>query len=143
MAEEKKTYQELVEREIALLNALSEALLAARTAIVSCKLGDLQETINEQKRLCGMMVSNTSEIRRNYPLAAVNRQNEALACGLRQKWQQARLKLQQLNKEHIALLHRSRRTVNAVLNGFRSFEGDYATAALQQTAKGAALRERA
>ena len=62
---------------------------------------------------------------------------------LREKWQKAHARVHQLNKEVQGVLWRSRRTVNALVNAFRMFEGDYAVEALKQTSSGNAMQERA
>ena len=137
------SYRELLEKQIQLLDALSAALTAGTAAIVTVQIGELELCIAEQKRLCVQLASSNSEIRRAYPLAALPQEGTRLSHDLRRRWQDARNRLQKFNQEQQALLQRSRRTVNAVLNGFRSFEGTYATEAINQTALGLELRERA
>ena len=139
----KKSYQELLEREISLLNALSDSLIAAKDAIVSFKVQDLEETIGAQKLLSGQIAANNAEMRRTYPLAAMQDREQISIRALQARWQESRSRLQKLNFEHQVLLLRTRRTISAILNGFRSFEGNYAAEALRQQAAGNSLRERA
>jgi len=143
MTQESNTYREFVEQHVRLLNALSDALEAGRDAIVSFRLPDVQDRIDEQKRLCILLGSLHTEMRRRFPLAPSNQESLRDAGDLRRRFHDARQRLRRLNREQQALLQRSRRTVNALLNGFRSFEGTYASEALQQTTGGSPLRERA
>jgi len=139
MTAESKNYEHFLEQHIHLLNALSDALVAGKSAIVNFRVADLEESIARQKHLCIQIASLNTEIRRTCLLASSQR----AAGNLPQLLQDARNRLQSRNREHQALLQRSRRTVNAMLNGLRSFEGDYAAEALQQTISGAVLQERA
>ena len=142
MMPQPKTYQQFVEHHICLLQELSDSLEAGRAAIVSFRLQDFEESINDHKRLCVQISALNTEVRRAFPLAALNQSSVAIAGDLSRRLQQARERLQKLNTEQQALLLRSRRTVNAMLNGFRSFEGSYAAEARKQTSGGASLLER-
>ena len=132
MNAEKKSYQDLLEQEISLFNALSDSFLTAKNAIVSVNVQEFEHSVAAQKILCGRIAANSAEIRRACPLAAMQGGGDPSLLVLRKKWQEARVRLQKLNFEHQVLLLRARHTVNAVLNGFRSFEGNYAVEAMQQ-----------
>jgi len=141
MNAEKKSYQDLLEQEISLFNALSDSFLTAKNAIVSLNLQEFEHLVAAQKILCGRIAANNAEIRRDHPLAGMQGGGEPSVLALQKTWREARARLQKLNFEHQVLLLRARHTVNAVLNGFRSFEGNYAVEAMQQGSH--SFRERA
>ena len=142
MSRKAKSYEQLLEQDIALVESLCEALQAARTAIVACKIHDLEESIGEQRRLHGQLVATDQELLRAPAPEPASLLDGSVLRGLRQKWQESRTRLHQLNVQQEAWLHRSQRTLNAVLNGFRTFAGNYAADALRQTPS-SAMQERA
>ena len=142
MTAQTKSYQDLLEQQILLFDALSDALASGTSAIVSLQIGEVEVCIVEQKRLCVQIAASNTEIRRAYPLAALPQGNTRLSNEVRRRWCDARKRLQKFNHEQQALLQRSRRTVNAVLNGFRTFECTYANEAMKQTVRDPALQER-
>ena len=137
------TYRELLELEIGLLNALSTALDNAKAAIASCKIQELEENTVMQRRLCAELESANRQIFRVKPHATAQGSEEGSLAGLRESWRKAHARVQQLNKEVQGVLWRSQRTVNALLNAFRMFEGNYAVEALKQTSGSRAIEERA
>lgn len=137
------TYPELLEREISLLNALSGALTAAKSAIVSCRIQELEESTAIQRNLCAELETANAETRRVGPPASPAGDEEWPVTELRERRQKAHASAQQLNKEVQEVLWRSQRTVNALVNAFRMFEGNYAVVALKQTSHVRTLQERA
>jgi hypothetical protein len=142
MSQQKITYGELLEQEIGVLDALSAALATAKAAIAGCKIQELEESTLLQRRLCTQLEKGSAEIRRVQPPAAMQGQEEGTMAELRGRWQKAHASVQQLNKEVQGVLWRSQRTVNALVNAFRMFEGTYAVEALKQTSSGHAMQER-
>ena len=143
MSGEKQTYRELLEQEIGLLNALSTALTTTKAAIASCKIQELEESTVIQRNLCAQLETASVEIRRVSPQGLPAGQEAAPVAELRERLQKAHAKVQQLNKEVQGVLWRSQRTVNALVNAFRMFEGNYAVEALKQTSSMRAMQERA
>src|SRR5258708_27195056 len=143
MSTERPTYSELLEREIGLLNSLSTALTNAKAAIASCKIQELEESTVIQRHLCAQMETTSVEIRRVKPQALPAGHEAGTVTELRERWQKECARVQQLNKEVQGLLWRSQRTVTALLNAFRMFEGNYAAEALKQTSNVRAMQERA
>ena len=143
MSTEKPTYSELLEREIGLLNALSTALTSAKAAIASCKIQELEESTVIQRHLCAQMETASVGIRRLQPQALPAGREAGTVAELRERWQKAHARVQQLNKEVQGVLWRSQRTVNALLNAYRMIEGNYAVEALRQTSNVRAMQERA
>ena len=143
MSQEKITYRELLEQEIGVLDALSTALATAKSAIASCKIQELEESTVIQRHLCAQMETTSVEIRRVKPQTLPAGHEAGTVPELRERWQKACARVRQLNKELQGLLWRSQRTVNALLNAFRMFEGNYAVEALKQTSNVRAMQERA
>ena len=134
-------YLDLLEQRILLLRSLSDALVAARTDIVSFDLDGLEARITDQGRLCGQIHSLDAHIDRlqlqcsiglaaspeyralqmpTPPMSDDRRLQETLG---RLHETQARVK--QLNDAHQVLLRRSRRTIGALLNSYHSFALTY------------------
>jgi hypothetical protein len=144
MSEANSSYQELLEKRIELLDSLASALLASRSAMAACDINGLEARIAQQQTVCAEIQSLDEQIKRlQYQSVAHLRLggpeesvdgSPKLAVTLR-RLHQAQEVVKQLNNAHQALVARSRRTVNALLNSLHSFEGNYRDAALQQAAK--------
>jgi len=141
MIAETARYRELQEQKIGLLEALCDALIAAKTAIVSCKIQELEESLNAQWSLCAQLQAADAELRGVQLQEAEAGRDVAPDEELKPRWQRVIERVQQLNKEQKALTERSRRTVNILLNALQTFEGNYAAAALKQASSGVATQE--
>jgi hypothetical protein len=144
MTKENTTYLELLEKRIALLNSLSSALLASRSAMAAFDINGLESRIAQQQALCTEIQQLDEQTERlQYQCAAHLRMRgteEAVANSPELetaliRLHQAQSAVKQLNTAHQALVSRSRRTVNALLNSLHTFEGNYRSTALQQNAK--------
>ncbi len=129
---------ELLEQRIVLLGSLSDALLAARTAVVSFDLDGLEARIADQHRLCGEIRSLDHHIEQLQfqcaaplsprPDKSVTQAPNHDDRGLREtvdRLNQAQVRVKQLNDAHQVLLRRSRRTVGALLTAYHSFALTY------------------
>jgi hypothetical protein len=136
----------LLERRIALLGSLAEALSAASSSTVAFDIDGLEARISEQERLCNEIRSLDSQLdtmqRRCASQAVLSGISASMAPGAtdsadlrnaaaRLKHVQTRVK--ELNDAHQALLQRSRRTVFALLRSYHSFaSGTYANPSAPQ-----------
>jgi FlgN protein len=138
MSAETTRYLELLEERLALLGSLAAALTAARTDIISLDITGLEARIAEQEKLCTKIRSLDSQLDRvqrqcithmapasvQIPASTTDsdviRRRETLA-----RLTQVQANVKQLNDEHQALLRRSRRTVSALLNSYRTFAMTY------------------
>lgn len=143
MSKENGTYLEMLEQRIDLLNSLSATLLAARAAMAAFDIDGLESRIARQQMLCGEIQQLDEQTERlQYQCAAHLRMHgsEETVAGTPEleaallRLHQAQASVKQLNSAHQALVKRSRRTVTALLNSLHTFEGNYRSAALQQTA---------
>jgi len=133
-------YFELFRERIALLTTLADALTVARLEVISFDVAGLERRIADQQRLCTQIRAVDSE------LVGIQRQcASALDAGAAKPGMAApdtqRLRdltvrlsavqstVKQLNAAHQALLLRSRRTANALLNSYRSFAETYSNPA--------------
>ena len=141
-------FLELLERRIVLLGSLADALVAARSDVVSFDLDGLEARIADQEHLCGEIRSLDANIDRvqtrcatqldasrdSTPTASdpeTRRMQETLS-----RLRQAQVSVKQLNDAHQHLLRRSRRTVGALLNSYRSFAMTYSDPASTRVALG-------
>lgn len=151
MSTESARFLELLECRLALLGSLAEALSAARLDVVSLDITGLEERVREQERLCREIRTLDSELDRVQKqcgarvAAGSNRASaggdaetpEAQRCRETiERLARVQSKVKQLNQEHQALLRRSRRTVNALLNSYHSFAMTYANPAEERVAVG-------
>ena len=138
MSAETTRYLELLEERLALLGSLATALTAARLDIVSLDIDGLEARISEQDHLCAEIRSLDVQLDRvqlqcsahlglaspQVPEAASDpafiRRRETL-----DRLTRVQASVKQLNNEHQALLRRSRRTVNVLLNSYHSFAMTY------------------
>ena len=146
MGTESQKLLALLERRIALLGSLAEALSAASSSTVAFDIDGLEARISEQERLCNEIRSLDSQLdtvqRRCASQAVLSGISASMAPGAtdsaelknaaaRLKHVQARVK--ELNDVHQALLQRSRRTVFALLRSYHSFaSGTYANPSAPQ-----------
>lgn len=138
MSAETTRYLELLEERLALLGSLATALGAARADIVSLDINGLEARIGEQERLCNeirLLDTQLDRVQRQCTAhlggvagqmlasatdSEITRRRETL-----NRLARVQASVKQLNKEHQALLRRSRRTVSALLNSYRSFALTY------------------
>lgn len=153
MSAETTRFLGLLENRLALLGSLAEALSAARVDVVSLDITGLEGRIGEQERLCreirmldgeldrvqkqcGARVASGSN-RASVDASAGTETLEAKRCReTMERLTRAQSKVKQLNQEHQALLRRSRRTVNALLNSYHTFAMTYANPADERVAVG-------
>ena len=138
MSAETTRYLELLEERLALLGSLATALTAARLDIVSLDIDGLEARISEQDRLCAGIRSLDAQLDRVQLQCSAHlgltspqiREAPSDPAFIRRRETLDRLtrvqaSVKQLNNEHQALLRRSRRTVNVLLNSYHSFAMTY------------------
>jgi hypothetical protein len=142
---EAERYWGLLERRLALLAALSQTLADSRADFISLDLEGIRGRIAEQQRFCGQIRALDQDITaaqvRCARLAGVPCVSDAirwpdaaalepaLAARLQETLRRvaaAQSQLQQLNNAHQALLRRSQRTVQVLVNLFQSHAPTYA-----------------
>jgi hypothetical protein len=123
---ERERYLELLERRLTLLGDLAGALRASTEALVQLDLDTIHRKVGEQERLC-------HEIRSlDRGLDVLQRKCRAgLAPGgdcpaLLARMAEAQAEVRTLNRKHAALVRRSRRTLEAMMNFLRSTSPTYA-----------------
>jgi hypothetical protein len=142
-------FLELLEQRIELLGSLADALVSARSDVVSFDLDGLEARIAKQERLCLEIRSvdaRIDEVQRQCaaqlrplpgepPTDAARhdrrRMRETLA-----RLQEVQANVQRLNDAHQLLLRRSRRTVGALLNSYHSFAMTYSDPSSVRTSIG-------
>lgn len=151
MNAETQQYLELLERRIALLGSLAEALVAARTDIVSLDIDGLESRIKQQERLCMEIRALDPQLDRVQRQCAThlgvaskisvnskeNSDTNAVSATL-QRLHEMQASVKKLNDSHQILLRRSRRTVVSLLNSYHSFAMTYSDPATPR----ATVRER-
>ena len=138
MSAEITRFLELLEQRIALLGSLADALVSARSDVVSFDLDGLEARIAKQERLCVEIRSVDARIDQVQRQCAAQlhpvpgelptdsprhdrlRMRETLT-----RLQEIQARVQRLNHVHQSLLRRSRRTVGALLNSYHSFAMTY------------------
>jgi hypothetical protein len=136
------TYEEVFERKLALVRRLCNALSAAKAAIVSCKIEELEREIAEQFRLCGELQALDSNFFR-LPVSDIQGDaTQGRGRELLEQLQFATTEVKRLKGEQQALVNRSRRTVNALQNALRSFAGYYNAETVEQSPVAATVLER-
>jgi hypothetical protein len=146
MQTESKKYLELLERRLALLDRLTEALSSARGDLVAMDLESIRAGIREQQGLCASISSLDQEISRAqaHAMALTGTPVRAeiswpAASGVEQELRERiRLTLERVartqqdlrrrNNTHQALLRRSSRTVGVLLNLLQSQAPTYDSA---------------
>jgi hypothetical protein len=133
---------ELVERRIALLLALSQALTAASESVVGFDLTGLEARIIEQERICTDIAALDRRIdhvqARLAKAAPPGRADETKLGAALMRLRETQDRVKSLNRSHQLLLQRSRRTACALLHSYQSFVADiYENPAAQQLAESA------
>ena len=150
MSADAARYLDLLERRLGLLGSLASALTAARTDIVSLDIAGLESRIADQEKLCAEIHSLDTHLDRVQqqcvthavaPAPASN-PNSARCREILARLAQAQATVKRLNDEHRALLRRSRRTVHALLNSYRSFAMTYANPSDSHASPSAGLSAR-
>lgn len=125
-------YLNLLEKRLGLLDSLASTFSAARVDVVALDLDGLHRRIGEQERLCTEIRSldaRLDEVQRqcakHAPAESANPGDSLRCSDMLARLQQAQQNVKQLNSQHQALLRRSRRTVNALLNSYHSFAMTY------------------
>jgi hypothetical protein len=137
----------LLEQRITLLGSLADALVSARADVVGLDINGLEARIAGQQRICLEISALDPEIDRFQRQCAAHldlssaqmpftssessRIPEALA-----RLRAVQSSVQELNAAHQALLQRSRRTVAALLNSYRSFSMTYVDPSAPRTSIG-------
>jgi hypothetical protein len=136
----------LLERRLTLLDSLSKTLAESRNQFISMDLEAIGARIAEQEQICAQIRSLDAEITSAQVRCAERAgvrpcrdaiawldlgdgdgdggQNEQIRLTLR-RVAEAQTKLKRLNDAHQAMLRRSRRTVNVLLNLFNSYAPTY------------------
>jgi hypothetical protein len=141
---ESTRYLKLLERRLDLLGALSDTLAKSRTDFVSMDLGAMERRIAEQEQFCKQIRSLDADITNaqvrcaqsaglrpctdaiSWPPATGGdvRQDEQIQITLG-RIAAAQVELKRINDSHQAMLRRSKRTVQVLLNLFNSFAPTY------------------
>lgn len=144
MTSESTRYLKLLERRLDLLGALSDTLAKSRTDFVSMDLSAMEQRIAEQEQFCKQIRSLDADITNaqvrcaqsaglrpctdaiSWPPATGGdvRQDEQIQITLGQI-AAAQVELKRINDSHQAMLRRSKRTVQVLLNLFNSFAPTY------------------
>ncbi|MGA2509768.1 MAG: flagellar export chaperone FlgN [Candidatus Acidiferrales bacterium] len=144
MTSESTRYLKLLERRLDLLGALSDTLAKSRTDFVSMDLGAMERRIAEQEQFCKQIRSLDADITNaqvrcaqsaglrpctdaiSWPPATGGdvRQDEQIQITLG-RIAAAQVELKRINDSHQAMLRRSKRTVQVLLNLFNSFAPTY------------------
>jgi uncharacterized coiled-coil protein SlyX len=150
MSADTSRYLDLLERRLALLGSLASALAAARTDVVALDITGLESRIADQEKLCAEIRSLDAHLDRVQQQCATHAvapapasDSNSLRCReTLARLAQAQATVKRLNDEHRALLRRSRRTVNALLNSYHSFAMTYANPANPHPSRSAAASAR-
>ncbi len=144
MTSESTRYLKLLERRLDLLGALSDTLAKSRTDFVSMDLGAMERRIAEQEQFCKQIRSLDADITNAQVRCAQSaglrpctdaiswspasggdvRQDEQIQITLG-RIAAAQVELKRINDSHQAMLRRSKRTVQVLLNLFNSFAPTY------------------
>src|ERR1700759_547216 len=128
---------EILDRRIALLESLAKSLAAAREEAVGLNVDEFEERIREQESFCAQIqdldrqisrIQKDSEAQLRWSadtFVTLQAQPEARLQQTLTRLNEAQATVQRLNSEHKVLLRRSRRTVSALLNSYRSFALTY------------------
>jgi hypothetical protein len=141
---ESAQYLGLLERRLGLLDGLSKALVDSRGDFISLDMEAVHKRISEQEQFCRQIQSLDTEITRaQVHCAEASRakpcanaifwpgspdEEAATSDRIRAAMERvaaAQSELKRLNNAHQAMLRRSRRTVNALLNLFQSYAPTY------------------
>lgn len=122
---ERERYLELLERRLALLGDLAESLRASTAALVGMDLERIDQKVGEQENLCLEIQSldrglDDLQKRCSTGLAPGSEPAAVLA-----RMADAQAEVRALNRKHAALVRRSRRTLDAMLNFLHSASDTY------------------
>jgi flagellar biosynthesis/type III secretory pathway chaperone len=130
---------ELLERKLALLAELAAALRASTDALVRLDIETIHQSVGNQERLCGEIRSldrGLDALERRWAAELAGRREGGEMDALFERVASARAEVRQLNQRHAALVRRSRRTLDAMLNFLRSAAPTYADPRLGGTPAG-------
>jgi hypothetical protein len=134
---ENTQFLELLDRRIGLLGSLAAALIAARTDVVGFDLTGLETRIADQEHLCRDIRSldvNIDRVQRRCAAQlgaapdSVGAASHPDSLRMREtlgRLREAQASVKRLNDVHQHLLRRSRLTVGALLNSYRTFAMTY------------------
>ncbi len=145
MTSESTRYLKLLERRLDLLGALADTLAKSRNDFVSMDLGAMERRIAEQEQFCKQIRSLDTDITSAQVRCAQSvglrpctdaiswpstpggnaAQDEQIRAMLG-RIAAAQTQLKRINSAHQAMLRRSKRTVQVLLNLFNSFAPTYA-----------------
>jgi flagellar biosynthesis/type III secretory pathway chaperone len=132
-------YFELLERRLALLGDLARALEASTGALVQMDIERIGRTVGDQERLCGEIRSldrGIDALQRKCAAGLDTRGEGGALEALLERVAKAQAEVRQLNERHAALVRRSRRTLDAMMNFLRSAAPTYANPRLAGTTAG-------
>ena len=135
---------EFVEQRTALLQALSEALSAAGASVTSFDLDGLEARIAQQQQLCAKIAGldrQVNAVQKRILLAGSSSSPALQQATVRLREAHSRVRF--LNEQHQLLLHRSRRTVNALMRCYQTFAADVYENPARQAPHGRAAGEMA
>lgn len=134
MSDDAKETLDLLERRIALLSSLAQALSAASASAAAFDIDGLESRIAEQERLCGEVRALDARLDRVQRVCAeqVRSGNSSPSLGGRdranvplreaaERLHAAQAHVRALNDAHQALMARSRRTIGALLHSYHTF----------------------
>jgi flagellar biosynthesis/type III secretory pathway chaperone len=130
---------ELLERRLALLGELAAALKASTDALVGLDIEMIHQSVGNQERLCGEIRSldrGLDALQRKWAAGMAERGESGAINALLDRVAEAQAEVRQLNQRHAALVRRSRRTLDAMLNFLRSAGPTYADPRLAATPAG-------
>ncbi len=132
-------HTELLERRLTLLGELVAALRASTDALVRMDIETIHQSVGNQERLCGEIRSLDrvlDALQRKWAAGMAARGESGRIDRLLERVAEAQAEVRQLNQRHAALVRRSRRTLDAMLNFLRSTAPTYADPRLAGTAAG-------
>lgn len=123
---ERERYLELLERRLTLLGDLAGALRASTEALVQLDLDTIHRKVGEQERLCHQIRSLDRRLDDLQRKCSVGLAPCGDSSALLARMAQAQAEVRTLNRKHAALVRRSRRTLEAMMNFLRSTSPTYA-----------------
>ena len=128
MSAERERYFEVAEGRLALLGELAVALRASTEALVRLDLDTIHQKVGEQERLCREIQSldrSLDDLQRKCGAGLGADAWPAPLGELLGRVADAQAEVRALNRRHAALLRRSRRTLEAMMNFVRSASPTY------------------
>lgn len=123
---EREHYLELLERRLTLLGDLAGALRASTEALVQLDLDTIHRKVGEQERLCHEIRSLDRGLDDLQRKCSVGLAPGSDSSALLARMAEAQAEVRTLNRKHAALVRRSRRTLEAMMNFLRSTSPTYA-----------------